>query len=426
MWWANQPDVIDTLGYCAAQWSAKFPHFDTKTFGPMLDLLSGFAEDGLSEEWRQKLKGIPLVPLHDGSLVMAAAGGLFVPKEDVPDFASAATKLVLVGPNARWKRLWDALELPSLDLPALIVEVIIPQYSTLADGKKLHALEFLKIQLKAAYSAAEKRGDSDMMRQVLRGAPLIAASDGTYRAARDLFDPEEAEVFDVLGKETPVPDLKRYRPGERVWLEFFRELGIRRRIDAADVIEIIATYSSGPPNRNSRRLAGRLLKYISDKWDYFRGAKCVVDGSERLIPDVLSQMAWLPARITARAGLIGFEPPDDRFYVPRELYRGSLEHRVCSQAPLLGAADPSGAVARALGMPQRPHVDHVTAHFDYLRNLWRTQEGIVATELEKSLAEIYRFFSELSRDGGQAAANIAANYASLDFHGRGFASHDVP
>jgi hypothetical protein len=68
IWWANRSDIIDTLKEYADHWSTKFTRFDNHTFGPILDLLSRLAEDGLSEGLRQKLKSIPLVPLHDGSI----------------------------------------------------------------------------------------------------------------------------------------------------------------------------------------------------------------------------------------------------------------------------------------------------------------------------------------------------------------------
>jgi sacsin len=411
IWWANRPDVIDGLNDCSTQWSAKFDQFDGLLFGPILDLLSSLSEEGLSDDLLVKLKGIPLVPLNDGRLVSASEADLFVPKIEVPAFATADVQLVQIGPDARWRRLWKALDLPTLDLPTLVLNVIIPQYPSFDDDEKFRALEFLKMQLKAAYAEADKVDRAGELQEALRDAELIFASDGEYRSPCNLFDPEEAEIFNVLGQQAPVPDMKRYRLGGKAWLDFFRELGIKRHIDAADLLETIELYTKEPPNRHNRALANRILKHIDDKWEHFKSAKCASDGDERLLVDILSEMAWLPARVAGRGRLPGFRAPEDRFYAPSELYRGSLDHRVCSQAPLLGIPDPSGPVARALGMPQRPAVAHVTAHFDYLRELWSKGEGVAAPDMERSLAEILRFFGELSRESGPEPTAVSAKYA---------------
>jgi uncharacterized protein DUF3883 len=96
-----------------------------------------------------------------------------------------------------------------------------------------------------------------------------------------------------------------------------------------------------------------VFSFIQKRWDELK-EQVVSRGavSKGALPAALKQRKWIPADDKGR--FPGFVPPENRFFLPEEVYLKSVGHLVAGEAPLLLGGTPSNVILNALGMHSEP------------------------------------------------------------------------
>jgi hypothetical protein len=415
VWDADGPDLIDPLKAYEGEWTESAARNDPKVVGAILDCLAQPRSlDRIDDRLLGSLKSLPLIPTGGGAVVSANEPNLFVPSGEQPPKATGAVKLVQV--RGRWKPLLEKLGIPPLDLPALIKQVLIPSYGNEARSDQLEILRYVRDHFSRALDQETAGGGPPTIKSLLANSDLIVATNGELRPVSDLFVPDYDEAVLLLGELAAFPDMNVYAPGREAWMSFFLSLGLKEEIGADDILARVLSLTSVPPSRESRRAVQRIFSFIQRNWDRLSNQDVGEPGSGNKLPTALKSLAWLPS-VQDETAFPGFRKPEDRWYRLDELYPRSLGHRVSSQAPLFEGQEPAGRVQAALGMPARPPLELVTAHFDRLRELWAdATQSVDIDALTTSLNQIYSYFGQQSRpQHGMPAAGpiLKARYAEM-------------
>jgi hypothetical protein len=219
---ADSPDIIDTLYAYSDEWSARPAVKDVKVHGAILDCLSQprCLED-IDGDWLEHLKGFPLFPTGDGRVVSANEPNLFIPSGEQPPKAAGKITLAKTGPRQRWTPLLEKLEIPTLNLAALIQEVLLPSYGNQTAAGRLDILRYIRDNFSRAF------GETPTLKKLLSASELIAASNGPYKAASDLFVPGHLEAIALLGDLAAFPNMEVYAAEHGAWMTFFASLGLK-------------------------------------------------------------------------------------------------------------------------------------------------------------------------------------------------------
>jgi sacsin len=410
---ADGPDLIDTLKSYVEKWSTSPARNERTVYGPILDcLVQPRSLEKIEDEWLEQLRALPLIPTDYG-LVSASEPNLFVPSSEEPPKAAGEIKLVKTGPRERWRPLFEKLGIRMLDLPALIL-VLIPTYVDLAPPDRLDLLRYIRDNFPRALDQEASAGDAPKIKPLLANSELVLAENNEWLPVSQLFAPENRDaIVELLGARAAFPNMEFYASGREAWMQFFLALGLRQQVGANDLLKRISSLKSSPPSRESKRAIQRIFAFIQKHWDTLSDQLVAEPETTETFSVILKGLAWLPA-VQDHSAFPGFQRPEDRWYRPDELYPRSLGHRVCSQAPLFDGQDPS-QVQTALGMPAKPPLNLVTAHFDRLRQLW-AESGLDVSMLSVSLKQIYSYFGQQSRpQRGAASADaiLKSRYESV-------------
>ena len=414
---ADGPDLIDTLRSYVDGWNTSRVRTERRVYGSILDcLVQSRCLEQIEGDWLDHIKELPLIPTSDG-VVSASEPNLFVPFGEEPPKAAGEIKLVKTGPRDRWMALFEKLGIPTLNLLALIRQVLIPTYGDLARSERLEVLRYIRDNFSRAIGQEVSAGGPPTIKNLLANSELILANDGEWRAASELFDPENRnELVELLGDRAGFPNMEVYASGREAWMPFFLSLGLKQQIGARDLLERISSLTNHPPSRESKRGIQGIFKFIKKHWDTLSGQLVGQPGATEEFSATLKHRAWLPA-VQDNTTFAGFRRPEDRWYRLDELYPRSLGHRVCSQAPLFDGQDPAVPIQTALGMLARPPLEVVTAHFDLLRQLYaESAAALDVGMLAVSLRDIYTYFGQQSRShrgGPPADAVLKARYENV-------------
>lgn len=403
---ADGPDLIDTLKSYVDRWKTSPARNERSVYGAILDcLVQPRCLEQIEDDWLDQLRGLPLIPTNDG-VVSASEPNLFVPSGEEPPKAAGEIRLVKTGPRERWRPLFEKLGIRTLNLPALIQQVLIPSYGDLAPSDRLELLRYIRDNFSRALDQEASGGDPPTIKTLLASSDLVLADDGEWRAASRLFVPQNRDALvELLGDHAVFPNMEFYASGRGAWMPFFLSLGLKQQVGASDLLQRISSLTDNPPSRESKRAIQKIFAFIQKHWDTLSDQLVGEPETTEDFSIALKRRAWLPA-VQDHTAFPGFRRPEDRWYRLDELYPRSLGHRVCSQAPLFDGQDPAGPVQTALEMLGKPPLDVVTAHFDRLRQLW-AESTLDVGMLSVSLKQIYTYFGQQSRPQRGATATDA-------------------
>lgn len=414
VWKAEGLDLLDTLHAYADQWAELHPRYDSAVHDPILDALSEEScIDELDDERLEKLRTLRILPTDDGRVVDAGEQDFYLPTDEEPPPVSGPIHLAHV--MQRWRPLLDKAGIRQLDLPTLIQLVLLPAFPGENPDRQLELLTYIRTNLDRALQQEAENGGPKALLDQLGSTALIHGVDGRMHAAKALFSPDVLGARDILGNLALFPDVDFYPEPRRAWLNFFRSLGVKEHIAAADLVDRIDAVTSGTPGPNERRQIGVIFAYIQKNWDDLKSQRVPGQGgTPEKLPDALKRRQWLAA--ATQAALPGFAPPEQRFFKPTELYPLARGHLVAGEAPLLAGQSPSNEFMAALGIPSNPDPDTVLRRFDRLIDLAGKPAGEASRpdELKKSFDEIYRFLGRASGhapSGVKLGATLRARYA---------------
>ncbi|MCB0172821.1 MAG: DUF3883 domain-containing protein [Anaerolineae bacterium] len=405
------PDFIDTLDAYSDQWTTKMTRYIKSLHDPILNHLA--EADDLKDHPEQidKFRSLPILPTLDNQLVSASTKNIYIPVGEEPPVTSETVTLLQTGPRGRWITLFQALSIPELDLPNIILDVLLPVYPTLPDEEKYRTLTYIRDNLsKAATKLEDSSAGARTIWDKVAAAPLISCTDGKYHPAKKAYHPANEQVVrNVLGQEAPIPDMSHYKDNE-TWLKFFSSLGMTQTLRPMDLIAYINKLIDLAETEGVDSVTAELLNvfgHIRNHWTDLTGEEnSAVNENHTSNPFVLKlkQKAWLPAQRDEKSlrRYPGYNIPENRLYKPEQLYMPRHGHLVASQKPIarLPGREPDRNMRQALGFLESPEENIVMAHFDRLLELWHSENhaGLSTKDVERSLGQIYSYFGNLLHD----------------------------
>ena len=312
-------------------------------------------------------------------------------------------------------RLLELAGVTRLTRATFIEGHLLPEYPVLTPADKLTALRWLRDNLDRAQTELEDDEEAaESLREAVRAADLIRCTDGKFRSACDVYDPESELTRDLFGDAVPYPDPEYFKRGWERWKDFFREIGMVSVPEAQDLVDYIDRLCEEAEDGASGRLAGRILKifeHIDDRWAEL--SRQPVGDDESDLASALREKAWLPAETSPR-GLRrwpGAIKPDGRLYRPDELHLPAQANLVSSQRPIFARARLKADVQRALGFVTEVPLDIALAHFDRLLDLWGSSDRPTPEVFESALYDMYRYLAKFAKYTDAAA--ITMRYARV-------------
>ena len=393
-------NLIDALHIYADTWKTHLQSIDD--IAPILTYLASATSIELlrkDKKRREALTALPLFPLITGEFFSPADEDVFLSSDDELPPIAGSYRLLETGRHGAWRDLLEALAVPPLDRPTFILKVLLPAYAGLDPDAQLEALRWLRDNLSRAETQLEDAnpGSEKRLRNAVSRAYIVRATDGDLVPPESLYDPTSSVIKDVLGDDVLMPDMEYYAVGKDHWLRFFSDLGMTKTPRPTDLVQYLDDLLQEEKREGLYQVASHLeglYKHFLNHWDSLATRKVMEkNGVRRELKDALQLRAWLPAeRDFAKLGRYpGAKIPEYELYKPQELYPAQQGHLAASQAPLFSHRI-SKEMREDLGMPSRPSLVTVIAHFDHLLSLWQSGEVADPTRLSRSLGEIYRYF----------------------------------
>jgi sacsin len=387
-------DLIDTLNSS----SDNLPNYSKKHYSQLLNYLSAECLS-IDDEGLKLLKEISILPTRCGSLVSASEDGVYIPEADTPQIN---LEIKLVEYEQGWRILFSKLGIRKLSLPRLI-RLVLNKYTTLELSAQLEILNWLRINLNLAIDELRKQGQEyKNFQKDICSYPLIYCSDGRLRPPTKTYHPNEKIVFDVLGGDAPIPDMKNvYSQDADIWLNFFENLGILRHPDPQDLLDHTERLLKKSQETSVNTVADAcraLLYYVEENWEDLKNAQVLGGNSQKMpLPMALRNRRWLPME-TDPSELRKYPGAENllektriRLCRPDELISSREVNLVASKRPLLRLKrEPKGDVQSALGF-KGATTNEVIEHFEFLLNWYNNSSKINNGLIEKPLEIVYRY-----------------------------------
>ena len=233
----------------------------------------------------------------------------------------------------------------------------------------------------------------------MKELPFVPTNDGEMKKASELYDPNDALVFELFLEETnkfPACDFT-----ETTVISAMKELGLRTRrmLTAVELYGVAVSVDSSPISQSSVRKVDALLKILHDNPDYLN--QRVDEGAS--LKDKLLQLKWLPC---------AEEPPENvRFPEFMPWYSGNsalftpAELRSKSQALLIGSSMPilgvemNEKLQEEFGINSDPPVDQVVRQLQTAIKNWQQQRREkFSFKFQEMLLAIYLQLSRVSHE----------------------------
>jgi hypothetical protein len=411
VWPVTPRDLADTLHVSLPAWSPKLPKYFASICDPILQFFS--SEDALKslqspeDNRTDTIRALPLFPCQNNELVAIKDHRCFIAADVWPPAISLPIKLLRSG---LWKDLLAGLDVKPLATRAIIEDVLLPNYATLAAPQQIIALAWIRDHLEAALT--EAGDESDKLLGVLQSAQLVFGSDDKLHACDQLYVPHNETIKNVLGDQAITPKLSLYESDWKRWLPFFERLAINqtpRPQDLALYIQKLA--KTDPLTEQVEDNLTSLLHHIVDHWSDLREGQINLTNGQRIaFKDFLRREKWCPplrGSTNLRHLLVAPDPPMQLFHLT-ELYPPSVGHLVGSLKHLLPLRAEqregiSTAVREIIPEVVNPPLSVVTNHFSNLLAKLNGQPSPDRKSIKTPLQRIYSYFGRLYRRS-QAAA----------------------
>lgn len=424
IWFLTPIDLIDLLDAQLVDGEADTPpaNYDSTIIDPILDFLSSpQALDDLKNHRDRcsKLKNLPIFPTTNKELVSIDSPDVYLPGNyDAPSFAGKV-KLYNTGDNGGWKSLYRLLDVKELDEATLVLEVLIPSFSSLDEGNQYKAIEWIRDNRSKAESEYKKKnGAGKSFRLYLGTKSIIRCEGGGLKSCDELYDPRNKdEIVAILDDQASFPDMNFFKKEPELWLEFFDELNIAKTPHANDIlraIDLIVIDSEPSPTKEHEKKLISIFQHLARHWDDLKTDEVLdstIDQKSALV-DALKKKNWLPAKQALDPGkYVGFQRPEQSLFRPSELFLPQYEHLVSSQKPIANISGLNTGIRTDMEFPE-PTLDLVIAHFDYVLDLWERpgHGGIKITALEATVNEIYSYFGKIFENAEKEDSNGSSKF----------------
>ncbi len=376
LWGLTPADLLETLAHSIDDYSAlveKPSQSDCETILEFLaspEALESYGEE--SQDSLNKIKELPIFPTQGKELVSLTQHQCNLPGSiEVPP---VRFEIKILKPG-RWDGLLERLGIDELSLVNLIEKILLPNYSNISESDQSLVLSWIRDHFDEALTAADTRKAEFIDK--LTSAPLVRCEDHVLCSGRNLYDPREPVIREVLGGRAHFPSLKILDSESDRWLLFFERLGMTRKIRAQDLVDYIQVKMDEARTNftpETERHLERLLKHLIEHWPDLKDVQIVErDGAPHSFRSFLTRHAWCPA-LRDHGKLkqfVVFNEPEPRLFRLRELFPRSKGHLVASVCPLLpgGHSDTVPNLIRDL-VPDNAAVsiELVASHFENVLN----------------------------------------------------------
>lgn len=400
IWKLTVPDLIDTL-----EGIEELPLYNEEFYKELVSFLAEprwIKGSGRQDTARQKsLRNLSIYPTTDNT--PSDLQNAYIPASEPPRVAGSL-KLLQLGPEGEWKRLFKLLGVPELN-HARMIEHLVKAYNGLNREEQLEALIWIRDKLSQAQTELENEtsnslGRPNLLKKLIRESALIRCTDGKLRAAKELYHPKNIEVVrQILGYRAYSPDMDFYSRNSKHWRDFFRDLGMMSSPSADDIVEHVDKLVEEARQGLTPKIESSLMdvyQHLESNWG--RLNKATVERENLYLPEALKKRAWLPARRDENAlkEVPGAFVPPARLYRADEVDFFANRFRVASQRPLFSQGKlPEADFYEPLGFSGVPAHQTVVDHFKSLIDLWSSPESSRINEknFQTSIQSIYNHFS---------------------------------
>ncbi len=378
IWKVTAPDVLDSL--YAIYESQGLAIYDRQHY---TTLLNYFADSfWLNEDKKyspanqDKLRQLPIYLTVTDEIVSLDEENIYLPAEGYqpPEFIENFRLLKLGVTEYDWLPLFKFLGVPILSRARLITDCLLPEYPTLAYEEQLIVLSWIRDNLDKVQKEFELETSSqnfDQFKQQIKSASLVRCTDGRLRSIESIYSPEIEIVPQIMGNKAAIPDMNFYSDKSDEWLNFFVELGMKKILTVADLLNSIDNLIQKANRFGVDSVSESLLnifEYILDNWEDVK--------SEKLLQNIREKY-WLPAErnpeVLSRyaAALI----PEPKLYRPLDLSLIEEAHLVASQKPIFAGKSEllKEEIRRKLGfLPVEANI--VLDHFETIIGNWENNE----------------------------------------------------
>lgn len=394
------PDLIDTLVTLKT-----LPEFNKEFYSELVNFIADpqwmRGPKKNDKDLHEKLKSLRIYLTTDNT--PSNLQNAYIPASEPPRVAGSL-KLLQLGPEGEWKRLFKLLGVLELN-HARMIEHLVNAYDGLNREEQLEALVWIRDKLSQAQTELENEasnslGRPNLLKKLVRESALIRCTDGKLRAAKELYHPKNIEVVrQILGDRAYAPDMDFYSRNSKHWRDFFRDLGMLPSPSADDIVghvdKLIEEARQGLTPKIERSLMD-VYYHLESDWN--RLSKATVKRENVFLPEALKKRAWLPVRRDENAlkEVPGSFVPPARLYRADEVDFFANRFRVASQRPLFSQGKlPEADFYEPLGFTGVPAHQTVVDHFKSLIDLWSSPESPPINEknFQNSIQSIYSHFS---------------------------------
>lgn len=409
VWSLTGADVVDTLADLDNGQPLSIPSKHREAFLTWLAQENERAQ--FSKSANAKLRALAVWPSLDGrSLYAADTPRVYLSTGYEPPEWIGKVHFLNPGPQRKWQLLLGQLGVHSLSRLKYILEIFLPSYPGLSRDRQVQALAWLKEQ--DIYEQIHRDEGADSLpefKKKLASSKLILGEDGEVHSPSTLLHPDAKEALAILGPSALVPDMSQYGDDSKDWLKFFESLGMRRTVQARDLLRRAKQLAetgmrSGP--QAVRADVATMLRYCSQHSSILTSV--VEDGRKSKLGDELRSIAWLCAIPTTPVPLPmtkeedeqkfdvipGLVAPDHRMYRPTELSAPSLRMAIASQRPIadgLLGIETSEDFFEQLGLQTEAEPSSAIAHLNHVKGLWEAENhgGLSAEEVGKVFVAVF-------------------------------------
>lgn len=381
----------------------KIPPYNNSSYAEILNFLSHQIEEVNHYTVRilSILPKLPIFPTINNTLTNL--NNVYIPKSEPPKVAGSF-KILQLGENDRWKKLFNVLAVPELN-DNEIIKNLVDSYQELTTNQQREALTWIRVHLVNTEDEIEEKNensslDLDIIR-LIKESELIMSEDGNLRSPENLYHPDNKDtICKILGNKINTPDMEFYKKSSKSWLKFFEKLNLLTSPSADDLLAHVDNLIEQSKQELTTEIESSLMKfyrYIEKDWEILK--ELTISESNQKFFDSLKERAWLPAERNKKdlekiPGSI-YCLPQAKLYKGNELEFFENSFLVASQRPLFRAKFPLKQFAEALGFHTVPSGRTVVDHFKFLISFWDEANisEIDDKSFQKSINNIYTYFA---------------------------------
>jgi hypothetical protein len=259
-----------------------------------------------------------------------------------------------------------------------------------SDNEKLIVLTWLRDNWRSLDPAQHS-----MLLAKYRAAPLVLASDGKYHAANQLYLKTANDAHRLLGDRAIRPNDNEYTDRADLWQKFFQvDLALSAHPRAVDIVNHVRDLAARFSNVSTiqaqvERHLTDILAYLADRWEGY-----LSENEKNLLAEHLPNIEWMvPQREVRNDEAYAFRPPEQRLFLPSEIFVPRLRNLISSQLPVLRVRqEPPDPFRKAMKMAESPPAMAILNHFSLVRSMWQTQPNNIDADAIGAVArEVYRF-----------------------------------